>query len=153
MKHDILNDNIVQSINRGINRLMWVAYYRDNKVITQYAENVPIRSVDGIPRKNLKKISLVNHTGRLICSQDYLPGQSPLYRMRTLMAVGKSIPTKIHILGWAVWEANKVSKISVAFIDDETFSVEIGHFVESGHAGFKFPIEFNQIDYIPIEWT
>ncbi len=105
-----------------------------------------------MPRKNLKRIALVDFSGKLVCSQDFLPGQSPLYRMRTLMKTGSGI-NRVHILGWVAWESNKVSKISVAFVNEETFSVEMGHFVDGPNAGFKYPIELKDIDYTPIEWT
>lgn len=134
-------------------RLMWVAHYRDNKVITQYAENSEPRTVEDIPRLNLKRLSLIDFNGILRCSQDFLPGYSPLYRSRNFLQPGRSVVDRIYILGWVAWKANEVSKMHVAFINESDYSVEMGHFVEGRNAGVKYPIELNPIDYKPIEWT
>ena len=133
------------------NRLMWVAVYRDNSVITQYNANSTPKTLDEIPRLNLKRISLLNHDGRFVISQDYLPEQTPLYRIRTAMRAGSGIVDRFHILGWTYWEDKHPSKIHVAFINEYDLSIEMGHFVDG--VGLKYPIVFNDVDFKPIIWS
>jgi hypothetical protein len=145
--------NIKNHLMINHHRLMWVAYYRNGKIITQYAENSAPRTVEDIPRLNLKRISLIDHNGIMRCSQDFLPGQTPLFRSRTALVTGKGIADRVYILGWVAWEECKVSKMNVAFVNESDFSVEMGHFVSGPSAGVKYPIELHEIDYKPIEWT
>ena len=97
--------------------------------------------------------SLIDCNGKLRCSQDFLPGQTPLFRTRTFLRPGKGIADRVYIIGWVAWEENKVSKMNVAFVNEYDFSVEMGHFVNGPGAGVKYPIELHEIDYKPIEWT
>jgi hypothetical protein len=139
----------------GGNILAWIASYRDNKTIYQYNSEGKARSFADIPRKNLKKMSLITmDQGKLIASQDFIQGMSPFYRQRNLMGhASGQIVGKVHILGWAIWDGKPtVSNLHVAFINELTFEVEMGHFVEGRNAGFKYPIEIYEYDYPPIAW-
>ena len=145
--------NIHSHLMINHHRLMWAVHYRDNKIITQYAENSASRTLEDVSRVNLKRISLIDNNGQLRCSQDYMPGQTPIFRVRTFLQPGKDIVDRVYILGWVVWEENKFSKMNVAFVNESDFSVEMGHFVNGPGAGVKYPIELHEIDYKPIEWT
>lgn len=133
------------------NKLMWLAVYTDNSVIPQYSEGSSPKTLDEIPRLNLKRISLLDQTGRFVISQDYLPGQTPIYRTRTTISAGNGVTNRYHILGWVYWDDKSISKLHVAFINERDFSVEMGHFVEG--AGLKYPISLNEIDFKPIIWS
>lgn len=138
----------------GGNNLMWVAHYRNNQLVFQFDTKGKGRSFADLPRLNLKKVSIVTvHKQKLVASQSFVPGMSPFYRQRTLMAQGIGPTGKIHIIGWAIWDGKKtVSNLHVAFVNESTFEVEMGHFVEGRDPGFKYPIQLEDYDYPPIVW-
>ena len=138
----------------GDNLLMWVATYRDRSVVTQYDKKGKARSFQDLPRKNLKRISIAKvFDGKMIASQDFIQGMSPFYRQRNVLTQGVGQTGRIHILGWAIWDGKKtVSNLHVAFINESTFQIEMGHFVEGINAGFKYPIQLEDYDYPPIVW-
>lgn len=141
-------------LNNG-NLLAWIAVYRDNKMIHQFDDKGRTRSFADIPRLNLKRVAFVTvETGKLIASQDFIQGMSPFYRQRNLMLTAHGqISGKVHIIGWAIWDGKAtVSNLHVAFINERTFEVEMGHFVEGRNVGFKYPIELADYDYHPIVW-
>lgn len=138
----------------GSNQLMWVVTYRDNKFIAQYDVHGKARSFADLPRINMKRISMVTvGTGRLVASQDFIQGMSPFYRQRNLLTQHVGQTGKVHIVGWAIWDGKAtVTNLHVAFINEATFEVEMGHFVEGRNVGFKYPIELADYDYPPIVW-
>jgi hypothetical protein len=140
-------------LNLG-NNLMWVAHYSNQRLVYQYDTKGQGRSFGDLPRLNLRKVSLVTvHGCKLITSQSFIPGMSPFYRQRTLLTQNVGTTGKIHLLGWAIWDGKKtVSNLHVAFVNEKTFEVEMGHFVEGRNAGFKYPIALADYDYPPIVW-
>jgi hypothetical protein len=136
------------------NALMWVAHYRDNRIVNQYDDKGHHRSFADLPRVNLKRISMVSiQTGKMLTSQDFIQGMSPFYRQRNLITQGVGQSGKVHILGWAIWDGKKtVTNLHVAFINEATMQVEMGHFVEGRNVGFKYPIKIEEYDYPPIVW-
>ena len=141
-------------LNYG-NNLMWVATFRNGTIVSQYDIKGNARSFADLPRLNLKRLSLITiREGKLITSQDFIQGMSPFYRQRTMMSPGVGTTAKIHIIGWAIWDGKiTVSNLHVAFVNEATFEVEMGHFVDGRHAGFKYPIELADYDYPPIVWN
>lgn len=144
---------LVQPLGRA-NTLMWAATYRNNRTVYQYDPKGKHRSFGDLPRENLKRVSFLEiATGKLVASQDFLPGMSPFYRQRNIMVQYHGLSHKVHLIGWAIWDGSPtVDKLHVAFIDERTHAVEMGHFVEGRGAGFKYPIELQDYDYPPITW-
>lgn len=130
--------------------LSWVAMYRDGTIITEYSEDGSSRTISEIPKKNLKRITLVNRIGYPVCSQDYLSGQSVIYRKRSLMTSGGSV-LRMHILGWAYFNGTDSTNLSVAFIYESDARVEMGHFINGDSV--KYPIQLIPEDFNKIEWT
>ena len=129
--------------------LFWVAVYNDGSVIPQLDEHGSAKSVDELPRKNLKTMVLQDIRGNIVATQSFIPGQSLLYRRRvkTVQGGGKSVT---HVLGWALFDDNGSAKaLHVSFVDEANRIVEMGHFVES-RAAIKYPIELSSTDRIPI---
>ena len=141
-------------INYG-NNLMWVVAYRNNRTVCQYDQRGRPRSFQDLPREDMKRISMITiNEGKLIASQDFIPGMSPIYRQRTLMAQSIGTIGKVHLIGWAIWDGKRtVTNLHIAFINEATYEVEMGHFVEGRNAGFKYPIQIEDYDYQVISWT
>ena len=133
---------------------MWVAIYRKGQIISQFDSLGKARSFGDISRHNLKRVAIVTiRNSKLIASQDFIPGMSPFYRQRNIMSQGGGQTGKVHIIGWAVWNGKKiVNNLHVAFVNEKTFEVEMGHFVEGRNVGFKYPIELSDYDYPSIVW-
>lgn len=154
-----MSANIITNLQQdprlvGDNLLMWVATYRDGRTVTQYDKNVKARSFQDLPRVNLKRVSIHKvFDGQMMASQDFIPGMSPFYRQRNQIAQNVGQVGRIHILGWAIWDGKQtISNLHVAFINESTFQVEMGHFVEGRNVGFKYPIQIEDYDYPPIVW-
>lgn len=134
-------------------KLNWYATYTNGSIIHQYKSNGVVLSFANISRINLKSLSITDGK-KLIATQNFTPGMSPLYRLRTLLKNNTNSCIKIHILGWVLWNSQAANLINnVTFVDDNTQLVEIGHFINGFNAGYKYPIKFQKEDHTQIVWT
>jgi len=133
-------------------RLSWYATYNNNSIIHQYDSNNKQIPFNLINKNNLKSISLTDGE-KIITSFEFISGVCPIYRLRTLLQSNINFHRKIHILGWVVFDGLQRPISNVVFVDDDTTLVEKGCFIDGDNSGYKYSINFQKEDCIPITWT
>lgn len=133
-------------------KLSWYATYNNNSIVHQYNSSGIQTSFNLINKQNLKNVCLTDGH-KIIISVEFSPGVCPIYRLRTLLQNDINFHRKIHILGWIVLDIQQNMTSNIVFVDDNTNLVEKGHFINGENSGYKYPINFQKEDYIPIIWT
>jgi hypothetical protein len=105
-------------------KLVWVAYYVDGTIFSQYSEDGTEHSVEEVSREGLRGFSLATTmSGRILFHQDLQPGMRFFYRRRNALQQGVG--------------------------SDEAPSVKIVHIVgcEYGHGVLAWPVRHNTFIY------
>lgn len=133
-------------------KLSWYATYNNGSILHQYSSSGRQLPFNLINKQNLKSISLTDGN-RTVTSFEFKPGVCPIYRLRTLLQSNINFHRKIHILGWVTFDGLQKPMSNIIFVDDDTNLVENGCFVEGENSGYKYPINFQKEDCIPVVWT
>lgn len=136
-----------------ISKVIWIATYKDGKVIAEYDEKGNSVTSEKIDKEKLRNFCLVDQRGRTVVSQAIQPGQCFFYRRRTALRTGEDVIEVIHIFGWRIKTKDDWITHAV-FLFESDMHVEIGGFNTfdpdlSEAKQWKYPPKWRDIDEIP----
>lgn len=152
-----------------VNKVVWLARYSNGNILTEYDQDGKYVNSEQINHAQLKEFCLIDRKGRVVISQEMVPGRYFFYRKRTALQTGRDVVEAMHMFGWRVPKTDVTPEsihdlpnsedwhthLCVLFESD--MHVEMGDFDYkpidpsediSGRKSWKYPIKWRNIDCV-----